>query len=276
MIVAEDVWFTYPNGVVALRGISLKIEEGTTTALIGQNGSGKTTLAKMTNGLLKPTKGRVLVDGVDTAKKRTYELARTVGYSFQNPTRQLYTTSVRAELMAGPLNLGLGRGEAESRAEAALDLFGLRGLEEARPSSLPFPTKKLVGIASVYTMRPKAMVLDEPTTGQDHVGLTMVQNSIRKIREMGLTVVVITHDMRLVAESADRVAVMAMGELVRVGTPLEIFTDEAAMAKAALRPPQVVELSSRLEAALPGHGGLSRTVEEEVRKVRAVAGGSAS
>lgn len=272
LISFEGVWFTYPSGVTALKGIDLTFREGEITALIGQNGSGKTTLAKLMNGLLKPTKGRVLVDGVDTAGKYPYELARTVGYSFQNPTHQLYTHSVEAELMAGPKNLGEDEEEAKARALEAIRLFNLVGLEQIRPSALAFPLKKLVCLASIYTMKPKVMVLDEPTTGQDHVGIRMIQNSIQTIKSMGMTVIIITHDMRLVAESAERVVVMAQGKVVKTGTAEEIFLDEETMQAAALRPPQIMDLSFRLEQEIPSHGGVSRTVQEELVKLNRLRG----
>lgn len=268
IVSVQGLWFDYPNGVTALRGIDLDLPAGIIGALIGQNGSGKTTLAKMMNGLLKPTKGRVEVVGVDTADKPTYDLARHVGYSFQNPTQQLYTDSVEAELMAGPINLGCGKEEAQSRAAAAVELFSLKGLEQIRPSALPFPLKKTVCIAAVFTMQPKVMVLDEPTTGQDHLGLRMIQNSIVKIRSMGITPVIITHDMRLVAETVEMIVVMAQGKIVRTGTAEEIFLDRETMAKAALAPPQILELSSRLDGAFPNHGGVSKTVAEEVVKIK--------
>jgi len=273
IISVEGLWFNYPNGVTALRGIDLKLAEGGIAALIGQNGSGKTTLAKMMNGLLKPTKGTVKVANIDTAGKETYQLAKYVGYSFQNPTHQLYEKSVETELMAGPLNLGCSTEEAQSRAAAAVELFSLKGLEQIRPSALPFPLKKVVCIAAVYTMQPRVMMLDEPTTGQDHVGLRMIQNAVGKIRSMGITPVIISHDMRLVAESVETVVVMALGKIVRIGTPVEIFLDEETMEKAALRPPQILELSAKLDAAYPRHGGVSENVEEEVSKIERMAAG---
>jgi energy-coupling factor transport system ATP-binding protein len=272
VISIQDVWFTYPNGVEALKGINLTFQEGGITALIGQNGSGKTTLAKLTNGLLKPTRGKVFVEGTETTDKQPYELARHVGYAFQNPTQQLYTSSVEAELMAGPLNLGESNEEAKSRVDAAVSLFGLKGLENQRPSMLPFPLKKTVCLAAVYTMQPKVMLLDEPTTGQDHVGIRTVQGIIQKIRDAGMTVVIITHDMRLVAESAERVITMALGKIVKVGTPEEIFLDEEAMNAAALRPPQILELSSEINAEIPNHGGPSCAVADEVFKLRSLMG----
>jgi energy-coupling factor transport system ATP-binding protein len=268
LVVVQGLWFTYPNGVKALEAVDLTINENTTSALIGQNGSGKTTLAKMMNGLLKPTKGKVLVEGIDTADKYAYELAKHVGYSFQNPTHQLYTDSVGAELMAGPLNLGLTKEESAARAEEAAKMFGLKDVWQVRPSSLPFPLKKITGIAAVFAMKPKVMVLDEPTTGQDHVGLRRIQAAIRKLSAMRITVVVITHDMRLVAESVDTVVTMALGKIVKVGTPEEIFLDSETMEKAALRPPQILELSARLESDVPAHGRPSKTVDEEVEKLQ--------
>ncbi|MEM0117989.1 MAG: energy-coupling factor ABC transporter ATP-binding protein [Conexivisphaerales archaeon] len=274
IISVDGVWFSYPNNVTALKDINLAFNEGSITALIGQNGSGKTTLAKLMNALLKPTKGRVVVDGVETTDKFPYEMAKIVGYSFQNPTHQLYSHTVEAELMAGPRNLGLSEEEAKSRAEEAIKLFNLQGLQQLRPSALSFPLKKLVCLASVYTMKPKVMVLDEPTTGQDHVGLQMIQNFITTIKSLGITVIIITHDMRLVAERAEQVVVMALGRVVKTGTPDEIFLDEQVMEAAALRPPQIMELSSRLDNDIPNHGGASRTVEEEVRKIKRILGDS--
>jgi energy-coupling factor transport system ATP-binding protein len=270
LVAVQGLWFTYPNGVKALEAVDLTINENTTSALIGQNGSGKTTLAKMMNGLLKPTKGKVLVEGIDTADKYAYELAKYVGYSFQNPTHQLYTDSVGAELTAGPLNLGLTKEESAARAEEAAKMFGLEDVWQVRPSSLPFPLKKITGIAAVFAMKPEVMVLDEPTTGQDHVGLRRIQGAIKKLSAMGITVVVITHDMRLVAESVDTVVTMALGKIVKVGTPEEIFLDSETMAKAALRPPQILELSARLESEIPAHGGPSKTVDEEVEKLQSI------
>jgi len=268
IVTIENLWYTYPNGVTALKNVNLSIEEGPVLTIIGQNGSGKTTLVKMLNGLLKPTRGKVTVAGIDTANKKTYELAKYVGYAFQNPIRQLYEDTVEKELMAGPINLGFDEAEARRRAEMAIELFKLEGIRTLRPSSISFPLKKLVGVASVFTMEPKVMVLDEPTTGQDHLGISMIQNAIKTIKDMGITLVIITHDMRFVLESADNVVVMANAEVIREGTPLEIFVDKKTMEVASLSPPQIVQIGVRLQELYPAHGGPSRTVDEEVITIK--------
>ncbi len=259
-----DLWFTYPNGVLALKEINLEIYEGEIVAIIGQNGSGKTTLVKHFNGLLKPTKGRVLVKGVDTRTKPVYELARYVGYVFQNPIHQLCSRTVEEELAFGPRNLGLKPSEVKERVEEAIKLFDLEEYRYVHPYRLPYPLKKLVAIASVYTMKPEVIVLDEPTTGQDHRGLRMVQNAIEKMHREGMTVIFVTHDMRLVAETAKRVIVMYDGRIVADGSPREVFLNDEVLQLTNLHPPQITEFCKKLRKEVPQHDLVALSVEEEV------------
>src|SRR5581483_11930107 len=165
LIQVQDVWFTYPGGVQALRGVNLQVSAGERLALLGRNGSGKTTLAKHLNGLLVPTRGRVLVAGVETVGQDVGRLAALVGYVFQNPDHQLFSRSVREELAFGPRNLGLPPGEVARRVEAALRQFGLEEAADTPPAILGFAERRLVAVASVVAMRPAALVLDEPFAG---------------------------------------------------------------------------------------------------------------
>ncbi|KYH30796.1 energy-coupling factor ABC transporter ATP-binding protein [Neomoorella mulderi] len=238
--------YVYPGGVEALKSINLVLEKGTKVAIIGQNGSGKTTLAKHFNGLLKPTSGKVFVNGIDTATKSTGELARYVGYVFQNPNHQLFSKTVKEEIEFGLKNIGL-KGEAlRERLIETLDFFGLRPLAFKQPLSFSSGVRKLVALASVYAMRPPILFLDEPTTGQDHPGKVKIGQMIEKMAHEGHTIVVITHDMNFVSRFTERVVVMAQGEIIRDGTPAEIFADRETMEKAHIEPPQIFALARKL------------------------------
>jgi energy-coupling factor transporter ATP-binding protein EcfA2 len=246
----EDVRFSYPGGVVALAGVSLRIGRGTGLGIVGQNGSGKTTLAKHLNGLLKPAAGRVIVEGLDTARHPVRVLARHVGYVFQNPGHQLFSRTVADELAFGPRNLGVPPEEVDARVASIARILQLTDTLAMHPYRLPLPMRKLVTIASVLTMRPSVLVLDEPTTGQDHRTSRRIAEVIDGVRAGGTTVVCVTHDMSLLAVASDRVVVLHEGRIAADGTPRAILSDRALMAATRLRPPQITELS----LAIPGRG----------------------
>jgi energy-coupling factor transport system ATP-binding protein len=247
-VVVRDVRFVYPGGVVALDSVSLEIPPGQVVAIAGQNGSGKTTLTKLLNGLLQPTSGSVAVDGIQTAGRRTEELARHVGYVFQNPNHQLFARTVAEELAFGPRNLGLEPKEVDRRVAEVAATFGLTDHLAEHPYRLGYPIRKLVGIASVVAMRPSILVLDEPTTGQDHRTSDGIRAVLGDVRDAGTTIVCVTHDMELVAALADRLVVMREGRLAADGTPRAVFADTATMAATRLRPPQITRLSMALPA----------------------------
>jgi energy-coupling factor transport system ATP-binding protein len=194
------------------------------------------------------------------------DLARHVGYVFQNPNHQLFARSVREELAFGPRNLGIAEAEIAQRIGEVAEAFGLTGQLGDHPYHLGFPIRKLVSIASVVTMRPSIMVLDEPTTGQDHRTAAAIVRVIRGLRDTGVTVVCISHDMDLVVAVADRVVILDAGRVVADGTPRALLSDQATMSATRLRPPQV----TRLSLALPGgaHRPAALTVDELLRDVR--------
>jgi energy-coupling factor transport system ATP-binding protein len=256
-VAVRDVRFAYPGGVVALDGVSLEIPPGQVAAVAGQNGSGKTTLTKLLNGLLQPTSGSVTVDGVDTTGRRTQELARHVGYVFQNPNHQLFARTVAEELAFGPRNLGVAAGEVDRRVAEVAAMFGLADRLPEHPYRLGYPVRKLVGIASVVAMRPSILVLDEPTTGQDHRTSEAIGAVLQDVRDAGTTIVCVTHDMELVATLADRMVVMREGRLAADGTPRSVFADSATMAATRLRAPQI----TRLSVALPAMAGRPPALE---------------
>ncbi|MEM2373738.1 MAG: ATP-binding cassette domain-containing protein [Thermoproteota archaeon] len=241
-----DLFFTYPTGVVALKGINVEIFEREITAIVGQNGSGKTTLAKHFNGLLKPTSGAVIVYGKDTRQYKQKELVSRVGYVFQNPTHQLFNTSIEAEIAFGPTNLGLNPEEVKARVEEAIHMFGLDGYRDVHPLRLSYPYRKLVAIASIYAMYPDIMILDEPTIAQDFFGWMLILKTIKDLKSRGKTVIVITHDMLLVSMIVDRCLVMTDGKIIADKRPRELFIDELVLKQAFLKPPQITLLAQRL------------------------------
>lgn len=248
LIRVEELWFKYPGSDTwALRGVNLRVHQGEVIAFIGQNGGGKTTLAKNLNGLLKPTRGRVLVEGLDTRTTPTYELVKRVGYVFQNPTHQIFESSVWREVAYGPRNLGLPADEVERRVKWALSEVGLSGYEGYNPYDLDYGKMKLLTIASVLAMKPKVLVLDEPTTGQDHAGRRTLASLVRKLHSEGFTVVIITHDMRFVSENASRTVLIANGQVVLDGPTRTVLQAVEVLKENAIKPPQVVQLSLELQ-----------------------------
>jgi len=174
-LATENLGFVYPDGTRALSEVSLSIAAGTRVAIIGQNGSGKSTLVRHFNGLLRATEGRVLVDGRAVGRTHVADLARLVGISFQNPDRQIFSANVRSEVSFGPRNIGVRGTELEQRVQRALAQVGLFDYADANPYDLGFSERKLLALASVIAMGTPAIVLDEPTTGQDADGVARVK-----------------------------------------------------------------------------------------------------
>jgi energy-coupling factor transport system ATP-binding protein len=257
----EGVVHDYPGGVRALDGLDLRIGPGGAVAVVGQNGSGKTTLIRHLNGLLRPTAGRVLVGGVDAAGLRVAQLARRVGLAFQDPDRQIFAGSVRREVEFGPRNVGLRGAELAAAVEAALAAVGLTGEMETNPYDLGAARRRLLAIASVVAMRTPVLVLDEPTSGQDGLGGARVRDLVAAVTAEGRTVIVVSHDLRFVAEAFPRVVVLAEGKVVLDGPPGEVFAEPAwpVLRGTGLEPPTAAVLAARLglgpvatEAALVG------------------------
>jgi energy-coupling factor transport system ATP-binding protein len=241
---AEGLVHVYHQGALdppvrAIDGIDLHIAAGERVALVGQNGSGKTTLVRHFNGLLRPTAGRVLVDGQDAAGKRVAQLSRLVGLVFQDPDRQIFSGSVRAELEFGPRNLGLPAAARRAAVEEALASVGLEGDAATNPYDLGGARRKLLALASVLAMHTDVLVLDEPTTGQDARGVERVQAVIERVAAEGRTVIAISHDMRFVAEVFERVIALHAGKIILDGPPAEVFAERAwpALASTYLEPP---------------------------------------
>lgn len=241
----SNLHFTYPSGVAALRGISLDIAVGSRVALLGQNGAGKTTLIKHLNGLLKPTSGDVLVGDWNTRDHSIAQLARRVGFVFQNPDDQLFKTSVADELAFGPTNLKLDAAEISERVTRALELCGLEKLREVHPYDLQPWQRRWVAIAAVVAMQTPVVVLDEPTTGQDAFGLARLASLLDEWKHEGVTVIAVTHDIDFAVELFDDLIVMAQGQVIARGDA-HILNQESVLARAALDMPQLMRLTGAL------------------------------
>lgn len=242
----RDLCYRYDGESDALRGVSLDIRDGDFVAVVGQNGSGKTTLVKHFNGLLKPTQGRVQVYGQDTADLSVGQLARQVGYVFQNPDRQIFCPTVRQEIAFGPKNLGLSPEAVDRRVAEAMAQFRLEAYADAPPALLGYGLRRKVGVAAVYAMRPRLFILDEPTAGLDRRGIQELMALLTTMNAEGHTIVLITHDMRIAAEHARRTVILDQGRLLADGDTQEVFRRADELARARIEPPQIAQLARRL------------------------------
>ena len=247
-VAVESVAYTYPGGVRALDGIDLVVAPGETLAIIGQNGSGKSTVVRQLNGLLRPSEGRILLDGSEVGRRHVAELARLVGLAFQDPDRQIFAGTARAEVAFGPRNLGLRGSELDRRVAEALDSVGLAAFAGENPYDLGFSRRKLLALASVLAMSTPIVVLDEPTTGQDLRGVARIRSIVAALAAGGRTVITISHDMRFVAETFGRVVVMRAGRVVLDGTPADVFAEPNwdVLASTYLEPPLAARVGARL------------------------------
>ncbi len=241
----QSLTHTYPTGQQALKGVSLRIGRGEFAAIVGANGSGKTTLVKHLNGLLRPTSGRVLVQGRDIAERTVASLGRDVGYCFQNPDNQIFSSTVREEIAFGPRNFGMSETDVAEHVAAAIKTVGLEGREEADPFALTKGERQRVAVASVLAAHPPVIILDEPTTGLDYREQQRMMELVVQLNGEGHTVIIITHSMWVVAEYAPRTVVMCGGVVVADGPTREVFAKADVLARARLMPPRLGRLTQK-------------------------------
>jgi energy-coupling factor transport system ATP-binding protein len=242
----HNLHFAYEPSAPVLKGISLAIGAGEMVALMGQNGSGKTTLAKQLNGLLRPSGGSIRLFGQVIEGKPVGEVARSVGYVFQNPDHQIFSPTVGEEIAVGPLNLGWDEEEVRRCVAETLAQFGLLAYAERQPALLSFGLRRKVSVAAVAAMRTAVLILDEPTTGLDWRGTQELMAILHELQANGCTILIITHDMRLVADHIPRCLVMQDGRLLADGPTRAIFQQRELLQQAQIEPPQIIQLAQRL------------------------------
>jgi energy-coupling factor transport system ATP-binding protein len=248
----EAITFSYTGGLRALEGVDLSIEPGESVAILGQNGAGKTTLLKMVNGLLRPDEGIVRLDGDDIRGTSTAHLARQVGFVFQDPRTQIFLSSVEAEIAFGPRKIGMSKEQIEARLVVALELTGLAAKRDSHPYDLSAADRKLLTIASILSMDPRILILDEPTASLDMAAREVVVRIVESYLSAGKTVVASTHNMEFAARCFGRAAILHEGRIVANGSTRQIFSQHDLLADAALEPTSI----SRLAAAC----GLPKTL----------------
>lgn len=267
MIEFIDVHYSYYGTIEALRGIDLRIREGEIVAIMGENGAGKTTLLKHMNGLLRPTSGKVLVDGTDTRRATVAELSRVVGLVLQSADSMFFLETVYDEVAFSLRNFKYQPKEIESRVEAVLKTFNLDGYRNRSPFTLSGGEKKRLAIAIVLAWDPKYVVIDEPTIGQDVISKRKMIEIIRELSSRGKTVVVSSHDVEFVADLNPRVVLLSKGMIIADGRAEDVLTDEGLISKASLVMPQVPRALKELNGINSKILDVERAVEEILRSI---------
>ena len=252
-ITFDNVYFSYDKNSPAIKGVSLSVQKVEYVAVVGHNGSGKSTFARLINGLLTPSSGKVIVDGIVVGDKKTlFEVRKRVGVVFQNPDNQTVASIVEDDVAFGPENLGVPREEIKQRIDFALDAVGMQQFRKATPSRLSGGQKQRVAIAGVLALKPSVIILDEATAMLDPKGRKEVLETVKKLnKEQGVTVISITHYMEETVD-ADRVVVLSKGEIAFSGTPQEIFLKRKELKSLGLEVPLATFIAQKLtEAGVP-------------------------
>lgn len=271
MIECDSVRFGYGKTKDAelIHGISLSIEDGEFVALTGENGAGKSTFSKLLAGILKPSDGKISVNGIDTKKAKNSLLAKNTGFLFQNPDRQLCTYTVRDEIAFGQKALKTGTEEEISkRTEKIIERFGFN--PDEAPFSLSRGQRQRLALASIIAVEPKVMILDEPTTGLDYKECMEIMSAVKELNQNGTTLIMVCHDMELVLDFAQRMIVLANGKIEADGKTLEIMRSKEILQKASLLPPQIIQIALELEEKVPGRFNFEnvRTADELAAKIQ--------
>jgi len=268
-IEVKDLHFAYVPEVEVLHGVNLKIYDGEFLSIVGQNGSGKTTIVKHFNGILKPTSGDILVYGENTKEKTISYLSTKVGYCFQNPDHQIFSSRTWDEIAYGPKNLGYDKEKITDIVKTVSKMLGIEDILDENPYNLSKGQRQQIAVASILAMQPNIIIVDEPTTGQDPKQSRNMMELMKLLnREYNKTLVVITHDMNIAAEYSDRLVVMHSGEVLIEGTPREVFAHEELLKKSSLEPPQITKAMIRLGLINP----LAIDLEEAIILINEILG----
>ena len=260
MLDIQQVSFAYPGHAPALKEVSLTVAAGDFIGLAGRNGSGKTTLTRIMVGLAKPVFGQVLLDGKNTIQCGPAVMARAIGYVFQNPDRQIFRDTVAQEVAFGPEQMDWSDNERTQAVADALRMTGLESVAAAYPRGLTRSFRQRIAIASALALKPRLLILDEPTSGQDAEEKAQLMSLLDELNQRGIGIILVTHDMELLLAHTRRAVVLHQGEKVFDGQTEELFADDAAakVAEWGLRVPDAAAVAGKLEKPL----GAVRTVEE--------------
>ncbi|MBS7294419.1 MAG: ABC transporter ATP-binding protein [Treponema sp.] len=238
MLEFKDVSFSY-NQTANVQNLNVTVEKGDFVAIIGSNGAGKSTFSKLCNGLLLPSSGDVLVVGKNTKNEKVSDLAKNIGFLFQNPDRQICCDTVEKEIAFSLRNNGFSEEEITKRVEATISEFHFDGKTE--PFNMSRGQRQRLCLACLIALNPEILILDEPTTGLDYRECMEMMERIRQLNETGTTVIMVCHDMEVVLDFAKTVVVMNRGEIVKTGSTREILSDKEVLGKARLLPPQIAQ-----------------------------------
>lgn len=241
----SNLEFSYHPDKKILKGLNIILDERS-TAIIGQNGAGKTTFVKLLKGLIRPTAGKIMLNGQDLSEQSVAKIAKSIGLIFQNPDDQIFKHTVLDEIMFGPLQMGMTHSQAEQAARKTMSLLGLDGFDKVNPYDLGLSDRKMVSIAAIVAMDTQVVIFDEPTIAQDDAGKKQIQSVIQLLREQGKIVISILHDMDFVAETFERALVFAQGEVLLDGSVREVFSQKDVLEKAYLSQPTTMQLCQAL------------------------------
>ena len=261
----QKVQFSYHSDA-NITDIDVNINKGDFVAIIGSNGAGKSTFSKLCNGLLKPTSGNVIVKGNNTKKVKTSQLAKNIGFLFQNPDRQICCSTVREEIAFSLRNNGISEDEIKSRVEKTLTEFGFNG--DTEPFNMSRGQRQRLCLACLIALNPEILILDEPTTGLDYRECMEVMSRIRELNKNGTTVIMVCHDMEVVLDFAKTIIVMNRGEILGQGKTRDILSDKALLDKARLLPPQIAQVAMLLGKKFEG----VFTIEDMIKKIKELMG----
>lgn len=249
-IQVDNMSFRYPSvNEYTLQDINLTFKDGESVAIIGQNGAGKTTLVKLLIGLLKPTKGKIMVDDMDTKAYTTAKIARRVGYVFQNPDDQIFNSDVYSEIEYSLKYMKWPVEKIRNSIREAVDITGIKEYLGEHPMNIPYSTRKFVSIASVLAMDTEVVIFDEPTAGQDARGIALLENIISYLRAKNKIVIVITHDMEFVVNNFTRIITMANGHVLLDGEGSTVFNNPDVLQEAKLSKPYVMQVKDEIGLA---------------------------
>jgi len=266
----KNVRYVYPDGLIALDDVNLEIKKREKVAIIGPNGAGKSTLLMNMVGIIKPSQGEINILGTALNDKNIYEIRRKVGLTFQNPDDQLFCSTVFEDVAFGPTTQGLTEEEVTLRTKEALKQVGLEGYENRQPHHLSEGEKKKVAIATVLSMHPRVLIIDEPTANLDPKSREELIELINNLsREQEFTLIVATHDVEAVSQISDRIFILNKGRVVAEGPVREVFSQLNLLREARLQPPTIFQLFNRLvEKGFAGPKNMPLTIDEALDEIQ--------